>query len=128
MSDVLQQIKELENELSHYPSGYISRKMINGKERFYLQWLEDGKLKSKYIKADELETVRQSVEKRKELQERLKKLKATSDGMQDTNLKRKAVRNLQNITGYLMLEDRPIAQIQGGRITEADEDLLPLYL
>ena len=128
MSDVLQQIKELENELSHYPSGYISRKMINGKERFYFQWLEDGKLKSKYIKVDELETVRQSVEKRKELQERLKKLKATPDGMQDTNLKRKAVRNLQNITGYLMLEDRPIAQIQGGSITEADEELLPLYL
>ncbi len=128
MSNVSEQIKKLENELLTYPNGYISRKMIGGKERFYLQWTENGKLKSKYIKADELEHMRGLVEKRKQLQEQLKELKATPEGIQNSNLKRKAVRNMQNITGTLMSEDRPIAKIKNGMITEADDTLLPLYL
>ena len=83
MSNVSEQIKKLENELLTYPNGYISRKMIGGKERFYLQWTENGKLKSKYIKADELEHMRGLVEKRKQLQEQLKELKATPEGIQN---------------------------------------------
>ena len=50
MSSITEQMALIEKELSTCPNGYISRKMINGKERFYLQWTEDGKLKSKYIK------------------------------------------------------------------------------
>lgn len=128
MSGVSEQIKKLEDELLTYPNGYISRKMIGGKERFYLQWTENGKLKSKYIKADELDHMRNLVEKRKQLQEQLKELKATPEGIQNSNLKRRAVRNMQNITGTLMSEDRPIAKIKNGMITEADDTLIPLYL
>ena len=75
MSSITEQIALLEKELLTCPNGYISRKVINGKERFYLQWTEDGKLRSKYIKSDELEEIRTSVERRKELQEKLKELK-----------------------------------------------------
>ena len=128
MSTVSEQIRILEKELRAYPNGYISRKMINGKERFYLQWTENGKLKSKYIKADELEQVRGMVEKRKQLQKKLKELKSTPEGIQNSNLKRKAVRNMQSITGALMLEDRPIAKIKNGMIIESNDALLPLYL
>ncbi len=128
MISVSEQIKKLEDELLTYPNGYISRKMIGGKERFYLQWTENGRLKSKYIKADELEYMNSMVERRKQLQEKLKELKATPEGIQNSNLKRKAVRNMQNITGALMSEDRPIAKIKNGMITEADDALLPLYL
>ena len=35
---------------------------------------------------------------------------------------------MQNITGTLMSEDRPIAKIKNGMITEAEDELLPLYL
>ena len=49
---IAEQIAALEKELSTCSNGYISRKVINGKERFYLQWTENGKLKSRYIKAD----------------------------------------------------------------------------
>ena len=128
MSSIAEQIAALEKELENCPGGYISRKVISGKERFYLQWTEDGKVKSKYIKADELSEVRASVDRRHELQEKLKELKATPEGIKTDNLKRKAVRNMQNITGTLMSEDTPIATVKNGVITDADETLLPLYL
>lgn len=35
---------------------------------------------------------------------------------------------MQNITGTLMSEDRVIATMENGVITDADETLLPLYL
>ncbi len=128
MHSIAEQISALEKELSACPVGYISRKVINGKERFYLQWTENGKVKSRYIKANELDAARTSVERRKQLQEKLKELRATPEGVQNSNLKRKAVRSMQNITGTLMSEDRPIAKIQNGIITESVEELLPLYL
>lgn len=128
MHSIAEQISALEKELSESPVGYISRKVINGKERFYLQWTENGKVKSRYIKTDELESVRTSVERRKQLQMKLKELRATPEGVRSNNLKRKAVRSMQNITGTLMSEDRPIAKVQNGKITDAVEELLPLYL
>lgn len=128
MSSISNQIQELEKELSTCTNGYISRKTINGKERFYLQWMQNGKLKSRYIKADEFDQVYADVEKRKQIQEKLKELKATPEGIQNNNLKRKVVRNMQNITGTLMSEDHPIATIKNGVITESVDTLLPLYL
>ena len=38
MSDTAKRIAELEKELAESINGYISRKVIKGKERFYLQW------------------------------------------------------------------------------------------
>lgn len=35
---------------------------------------------------------------------------------------------MQNITGTMMSEDRPIAKIKNGMITEVNDALLPLYL
>ncbi len=128
MSNISEQISALEKELSSCISGYISRKIINSKERFYLQWIENGKIKSRYIKADELDDIRASVERRKQIQEKLKELKSSPEGIVNSNLKRKAVRNMQNITGTLMSGDYTIATIKNGIITEADETLLPLYL
>ena len=128
MSSIAEQIAALEKELSACSNGYISRKMINGKERFYLQWTEGGKVKSKYIKADEFDEVRAAVDRRRELQEKLKELKATPEGIKSDNLKRKAVRNMQSITGTLMSGDTPIARIKSGVIAESNEALLPLYL
>ena len=37
MSDTAKRIAELEKELAESINGYISRKVIKGKERFYLQ-------------------------------------------------------------------------------------------
>lgn len=128
MSNIAEQISALEKELSACINGYISRKTINGKERFYLQWIENGKIKSRYIKADELDEIRASVERRKQIQEKLKELRSTPEGIENNNLRRKAVRNMQSITGYLMSGDCTVATIKNGIITESDDTLLPLYL
>lgn len=65
MADVAERIRQIEEELAGLPTGYISVKNIRGKERRYLQWLEDGKLKSKYIKAAELDAMTAQVENAK---------------------------------------------------------------
>lgn len=128
MSNTADRIRQIEDELAGLPAGYISKKMISGKERFYLQWMENGKLKSKYIKAADFETISAQVETRKRLQAELKELKETPDGIRDSNLKRKAARNMVSITGELMSEDRVIATVKNGEIIDCDETLLPMYL
>ena len=75
MTDTAERIRQIEEEPAALPTGYISKKNIGGKERCYLQWMENGKLKSKYIKASEFEKILAQVETRKRLQAELKKLK-----------------------------------------------------
>lgn len=128
MQNAADRIKEIEQELAGLPVGYISKKLINGKERYYLQWMENGKLKSKYIKSAEFDIISSQVEQRKRLQAELKELKETPEGIRAANLKRKAARSMTNITGTLMSEDRVIAVVKNGEITKSDETLLPLYL
>lgn len=55
MTDVYELIRLLEERIENLPKGYISKKNISGKERYYLQWKEKGKVKSKYIREEELE-------------------------------------------------------------------------
>ena len=74
MEDINTQISELENQIAILPVGYISKKMINGKERYYQQWTENGKVKSKYIKNEELVDFQKKIELRKTLQSKLSEL------------------------------------------------------
>ncbi len=128
MSEISERIREIEAELSGLPTGYISKKCINGKDRFYLQWTENGKLKSRYIKESEYGVISAQVDKRKKLQDELKSIKETPEGIREQNLKRKAMRNMLNITGTILSEDQAVATVKNGEITECDEALLPLYL
>ena len=54
--------------------------------------------------------------KRRKLQEELKSLKDTPEGVREQNLKRKAARNMLNITETIMVEDRAIAVVKNGEI------------
>lgn len=78
MKEQLERIQELENLISKLPQGSITYKTIHGKKQPYLQWTENGKTKSKYIKIAERETVMEQVSLRRSLQEELKTLKAES--------------------------------------------------
>lgn len=128
MKDVAQEIQQTEKELSVLPVGYLSRKVINGKERFYLQWNENGKIKSKYVKENDLSDVKEQVERRKELQTKLKELRSSPEGIKNSNLRRKAARNMIHITGELMSGDDVVASVKNGEITDYDADRIPLYL
>lgn len=66
----------LEARIAELPRGYISRKKIAGKERLYLQWREDGKVRSRYIKEAERESVISGVAERRELEAELSSIKA----------------------------------------------------
>ena len=73
--DINKRIIELENEMAILPQGSINIKKINGKEQPYLQWTENGKSKSKYIKKGEREQILAGVERRKQVQDELRELK-----------------------------------------------------
>lgn len=75
MTDGYELIERIQKRIAELPIGYISQKNIKGTTRYYRQWRENGKLKSKYIRADELETVRTQIEERKALEEKLKELR-----------------------------------------------------
>lgn len=56
--------------------GYIFKKKIHGKDRFYHQWTEDGRVRSKYLREGEKEPLEEQILKRRKLQAQLKELKA----------------------------------------------------
>lgn len=68
-------IAKVEQEINELPKGYISEKKINGKNYCYLQFRENGKVKSVYIKNDELDAYRDLIARRNELIIKLKGLK-----------------------------------------------------
>ena len=63
-----EKIQELERQIAALPIGYISKKTINGKTRYYHQWTENGKKHSQYLRDGELEPLREQIEQRKVLQ------------------------------------------------------------
>lgn len=70
------QIQELQRQIAALPIGYISKKTISGKTRYYHQWTENGKKYSQYLRDGELEPLQKQIEQRKILQAKLKELQA----------------------------------------------------
>ena len=69
-------INKLQIEIEHLPKGYISEKRINQRLYYYLQYRENGKVKSVYLKSDEVEAYRNLIARRNELLVKLKVLQA----------------------------------------------------
>lgn len=72
--EIQNELLQVRKEMAELPSGYISKKNINGKTRYYLQWVENGKKKSKYVDDVFADDLRAKIEKRRELQKREKEL------------------------------------------------------
>lgn len=68
------ELLQVQKEIAELPAGYLSKKNINGKTRYYLQWTEDGKKKSKYVDDAIVDDLRAKIERRRELQKREKEL------------------------------------------------------
>lgn len=75
---ILNQITELTEQIGRLPKGYISKKTINGKTYYYHQWSEGGVKQSRYLHDEEVEPLAAKIEQRKELQTKLRRLKAGS--------------------------------------------------
>ena len=85
--DKEQKLALIEKRIAELPHGYVSRKIINGRERLYLQWRDGDKVMSRYIREHEKEAVLKEVAERKELERQLKELSencgTVSDGMRE---------------------------------------------
>ncbi len=73
---IINRINEIEEQLTKLPIGYVVYKTIRGKKQPYLQWNENGKPKSQYIKVANREDVIAKTTLRKDLTAELKELKA----------------------------------------------------
>ena len=72
--EIQKELLQVKKEIAELPAGYISKKNINGKTRYYLQWTENGKKKSKYVEDALVADLRAKIERRKELQKKDKEL------------------------------------------------------
>ena len=75
----LLRIAGIEQELMELPKGKVFYKTIKGKKQPYLQWSEDGKAMTKYVKVNEREKVYRQLEARNRLMEEMTSLKAMGD-------------------------------------------------
>ena len=72
--EIQKELLKVQKEIAELPAGYISKKNINGKTRYYLQWTEEGKKKSKYVDDAFVADLRAKIERRRELQKKEKEL------------------------------------------------------
>lgn len=87
MKDPYERIEELKKIISSLPQGNVTYKKIKGKEQPYLQWTENGKTKSKYVKVAEREAVFAQVERRCRLQEELRNLQQENSVVRSEKIK-----------------------------------------
>lgn len=99
--EIKNKLYELREEISQLPIGYISKKNINGKTKYYLQWNEMGKKKSKYIDESLLSEITNKIERRKQLQKKEKELSA----LLFKQPKKKTVEDRHVFKTYVLLGD-----------------------
>lgn len=99
--EIRNKLYELREEISQLPIGYISKKNINGKTKYYLQWNEMGKKKSKYIDESLLSEITNKIERRKQLQKKEKELSA----LLFKQPKKKTVEDRHVFKTYVLLGD-----------------------
>lgn len=73
--NIQEQIAQLEQQIAALPAGSVGRKTVCGKVYFYHRWTENKKRKEKYIPSDEVEALKNCIEKRKVLEAQLKSLR-----------------------------------------------------
>ena len=66
----------LKEKIASLPSGGITYKKINGRKYAYYQWREDGRQRSRRVKADELDALSEQIALRKGYQSILKEAQA----------------------------------------------------
>ena len=113
---------EIIHELNQLPKGYVSEKKIHGNTYYYLQYLENGRIRSQYINKNSLEETRALLQKRKQLEEELDQILNSGNNLHTPG------KNSSSFTGSLMMEDIKVATFDNGILTYINETLCPLYV
>lgn len=74
LHELQNRIAELKRQIEMLPAGSITKKTVNGKVYFYHRWTEEKKRREKYIPAEEVDSFREKIERRKALEKNLKAL------------------------------------------------------
>ena len=69
-------LSELQNKLGMMPKGSIRKRIIKGREYYYLQYREDNHIKSQYIKPSELSDVCRMIEERKSVEQNIRTIRS----------------------------------------------------
>lgn len=72
---LIRQQAAYEADLKEIPKGYISKKNIRGKVSYYLQYRDGKSIVSKYVSIVELPNVEQQIQRRKQLEASLRRVK-----------------------------------------------------
>ena len=75
LSELQAMIAGLEQQIAEMPAGAVTKKTINGNVYFYHRWTENKKRQEKYIPAEEVNSFREQIERRKSLEKELKALR-----------------------------------------------------
>ena len=73
-SELQAKIADLEQQIAELPAGSVTKKTISGNVYFYHRWTENKKRREKYIPAEEVDSFRKQIERRKGLEKELKVL------------------------------------------------------
>lgn len=86
--DILERINELEREIALLPPGSIAVKKVKEKEYYYHRITRNQKRTETYVDFDQVEELRSQIEKRKELETELKKLRRIAPPSEHTKEKK----------------------------------------
>ena len=102
-TDLEIQYEQIQEKIDSLPKGYLSKKKINGKERIYRQWNENGKKYSKYVPNDEISLVSKEIEIRKNLENILSSI--SSYALEMNSSKRRVSSNKKHGISYFVGKD-----------------------
>ena len=68
------ELLDLQRKLKDCTKGSLRRRMIKGREYYYLQYREDGHVRSDYIALDKVESIRLEIAERKRIEVQIKQL------------------------------------------------------
>ena len=102
-TDLEIQYEQIQEKIDSLPKGYLSKKKINGKERIYRQWNENGKKYSKYVPNEEISLVSKEIEIRKNLESILSSI--SSYALEMNSSKKKISSNKKHGISYFVGKD-----------------------
>lgn len=77
IEEIYSLINKLKEEIALLPLGCVTRKVIGGKTRYYHQYKDSfGKMKYRMLQDEEVEALKFGIEKRRELEKKLKRISA----------------------------------------------------
>lgn len=73
-NSIERELADMKEQIKMYPRGSLRRRLIKGREYYYLQYREGQCVRSKYVKAKEVENLQVEIEVRKNLEHEAREL------------------------------------------------------